>query len=173
MWYDAPRNSVKKFYQRQASGAIIISTTPRAMTHLSVPDTMRKHAAKMLHSLVNSLPENERRVFVNKSAPGGTTKYSWFVVTAAGIRALGDAARMTNPNELNSIIQLDEQNSRRSKREAVHRELREQGLDECPTCHMYVPDPDDPHYAERVEAINHLGQCECTHLEQCRCAPPN
>ena len=166
MWYNAPRNSVRRSYQQQPGGAMILSTTPNAMARLNVPSNMRKYAAKMLHQLIDRVPEGEKGVFINKPAPGETTKYSWFVVTAVGKSALMDVARSTSANELNSVVR---HGAEMSKRQAVHRELREQGLEECPTCHMFVPDPDDPHYEERVEAMNHLGQCECMHLEHCRC----
>ena len=153
-----PRNSVRKHYCEQAVGVIVLSTAPKSMARLGVPRRMRKHAARMLRLLVDRVPENQRRVFDNLAAPGGGTKYSWFVITAAGKSALQDAARCTTVAQLNSEVRCGTESSRA---EAARRELRAQGLDECPTCYMPILDPDDANYAARTVLIDLVGKCAC------------
>ena len=102
-WYDAPSKSVKLAYQAltwgeepQDQDAIILATTPKTMTAWGVPPSLREHAANTLHSLLDYVPEREKRVFLHERAPGGRddTKLSWYVLTAAGKTALIGAAHV-------------------------------------------------------------------------------
>ena len=101
IWYDAPGKSVRQAYQKLAwsrqppDDAIILATTPKTMNAWGVHDSMREQAASILGALIDCIPEGEKHVFLNMRAPEGRddTKFSWFVLSAAGKAALCDAAR--------------------------------------------------------------------------------
>ena len=167
---DAPKSVCKAlntFTEEHGDGCLIFATTPETYDALGVPDVSKRAGAGWLvHELIRRVPEAEKEVKLNLISPGGSTKYTWCVLSLEGRRALVTAAQETTVGELDSAVRV---RSEQSIRKSAMEQLAAQGLHECPTCYSPILDPNDPQYNEKDALIQSIGKRGAV-LSRCGCA---
>jgi hypothetical protein len=173
-----PRNSVKKGFEAllatdSGAGAVVLAFTEQTWTHFGVDGGNRQQASKMIRELLSRVPLGGDKVWDGKAPPGGG-KCSWFLLTSEDRAALVGQAQATTVNELNSAIATNSSKSRKAAafsegREAALRELRDNGIDACPTCQACVLDPDDPDYATRNALVYEVSTAHAVQDIMCQC----
>lgn len=160
------RKALETFKDAHGDGCIILATTSDTYTALGVPDAKgRKDAGWMLHELMRHVPDEEKEVKPNLCLGGGSTKYSWFILSPVGCTALAAEAREATVEGLDSAVRMRSNETMRKKAMAS---LAEQGLHECPTCKGPVLDPNDAQYAEKDALIQRIGEHGAV-LQKCKC----
>ena len=164
------RKALQAFTAKCGNGCIILATTPETYAALGVPDVKgRAEAGWMLHELVRRVPEDEKEVKLNLyPSGGGSTKYTWCVLSPRGRAELATAAHATTVAGLDSAVRS---RSTETIRKRAMEELAAQGLHECPECCGPVLDPDDEQYAEKDALIQRIGKRGAV-LNACECNSP-
>jgi hypothetical protein len=158
---DAPK-SIRKLC---SADSIIIGTTPSMYEALGISQSNKIRAGMMLQELMRRVSACNATIKHHLTLPGGSTQYSWFVLSADGMKELAEAAR-TSATALDTSIWNNGFQQKIDK--AVQRELAEQGLHCCTTCTMPVLDPNDSQYDQKASLIQEVG-CRGVALKACGC----
>jgi hypothetical protein len=158
---DAPK-SIRKLC---SADSVIIGTTPSMYEALRISQSNKIRAGMMLQELMRRVSACNVTIKHHLTLPGGSTQYSWFVLSADGMKELAEAAR-TSAADLDTHI--GNRGFQQMINRAVQKELAEQGLHCCTTCTMPVLDTDDPQYEQKAALIQEVGRRGVA-LKACGC----
>ena len=151
---DYPK-SIRKLIGDRVDSFVVVATTPETYASLGVPDDNRARAGMMLRRLIGEVSSDNRTIKANLTKPGGTSQYTWYVLTTDGMTELRSAASNASAVDLDKSIW--EAGLRHKIDKEVQKQLAEQGLACCETCTMPVLDPNDSQFNEKVAIIERVG----------------
>jgi hypothetical protein len=153
--------SVCKALKESGEGSMLVAFTPETFSALGVPAVKyRAYASRLILQLFKRVGDTTIEIWQKHLAPpGGSTKYSWFILKDSDRNALAEKANATSVRELSLDVDRDIKGGHAEKiRADVLRALDEQGIGVCQHCTMPLLSPDDPHFDAKKKIILDLTQ---------------
>ena len=164
----------------------IVGTDSYMYEKLGVPVGQRARVGKALRLALRTAGVRAEAEFKLLAPPGSTTRCSWWVLEPGEFTRFQEALRACAAKGAKAMNKAIDEAACYKLNDAQQRALAQAGFSQCPTCSMWVGDPDgDPElYAKRKEIVELIGQpditldtlnalfCCCCHGKRSAPAPP-